>query len=100
VLSIDAPANRLVVGPGGALEAREALVENLRFPSGAPEGSFRANVRVRHRGVETPATVVPDGEGSARVLFDAPVRAVAPGQSCVFYNGEVVVGGGTIRKKL
>jgi tRNA-specific 2-thiouridylase len=52
---------------------------------------------VRHRAAEVLATVVPRRDGTARVLFDRPVRAVAPGQSCVFYEGEVVLGGGVIR---
>jgi tRNA-specific 2-thiouridylase len=98
VLSIDPLANRVVIGPGKALETSAARVEDLRFPSGAPEGSFRAGVRVRHRSAEAPATITPDGRGGASVRFDAPVRGVAPGQSCVFYDGEVVIGGGRIGK--
>lgn len=100
VLSIDPLANRVVVGPGASLETREALLEDLRFSSGPRQGPFRAGVRVRHRAPEVPATVVPDGEARARVLFDTPVRAITPGQSCVFYEGDVVVGGGTITRKL
>ncbi|MDQ2980483.1 MAG: tRNA 2-thiouridine(34) synthase MnmA, partial [Acidobacteriota bacterium] len=53
--------------------------------------------RVRHRGAETGATVTPAEDGSARVLFDEPVRAIAPGQSCVFYDGDVVIGGGVLK---
>ncbi|MDQ6894480.1 MAG: tRNA 2-thiouridine(34) synthase MnmA [Acidobacteriota bacterium] len=98
VLSIDAAANRVVVGPASELGAPEARAENVRFLSAAPDAPFRAGVRVRHRSPEVPATVVPAADGSARILFDAPVRAVAPGQSCVFYDGEVVIGGGVLRK--
>ncbi|MEP7132229.1 MAG: aminomethyltransferase beta-barrel domain-containing protein, partial [Acidobacteriota bacterium] len=97
VLAVDADANRVVVGAEGELLVGEARVEEMRFPSGAPDGPFHARVRVRHRGVETPATVVPAAGGSGRVVFEEPVRAVAPGQSCVFYDGDVVVGGGVIR---
>jgi tRNA-specific 2-thiouridylase len=100
VLSVDPLSNRVVIGPGAALETGEALVGDLRFPSEAPQAPFRASVRVRHRGAEVPATIHPDEQGRARVLFDAPVRAVTPGQSCVFYAGDVVLGGGTIMKKL
>jgi tRNA-specific 2-thiouridylase len=73
-------------------------VEALRFPSGRPGKAFRAAARVRHRAPEVPAQVIPEQEG-ARVLFDRPVRAVAPGQSCVFYDGDVVIGGGVLKKK-
>lgn len=97
VLSVDAAENRVVVGPAAELLASEAQVERLRFPSGEePAGPFRAGARVRHRASEAPATVHPRPGGGARVVFDEPVRAVAPGQSCVFYDGDVVLGGGVI----
>ncbi len=98
VLSIDPAANRVVVGPARELDTREAEVADLRFLSESRGPSFRAGARVRHRASEVPATVTPRGDGSARVLFDAPVRAVAPGQSCVFYDGDVVLGGGILKK--
>jgi tRNA-specific 2-thiouridylase len=97
VLSVDAAANRVVVGAASELDSLEAEVHGLSFPSGAREEPFRAQVRVRHRSPEVPAAIIPDG-GSARVLFDRPVRAVAPGQSCVFYDGDVVIGGGVLKK--
>jgi tRNA-specific 2-thiouridylase len=99
VLSLDAASNRVVVGGASELDAAQAEVERLRFPSGQePSRPFRAAARVRHRAVEALATVHPRGGGTARVVFDAPVRAVAPGQSCVFYDGDVVLGGGVIVK--
>jgi tRNA-specific 2-thiouridylase len=52
---------------------------------------------VRHRAEEVAATVHPGEAANARIVFDAPVRAVTPGQSCVFYDGDVVLGGGVIR---
>jgi tRNA-uridine 2-sulfurtransferase len=99
VLSIDPQANRVVVGGAEELETQEAEVGSLRFPSGPPVGEFRADVRVRHRAPEVPATILPRSDGTARLLFDAPVRAVAPGQSCVFYDGDVVLGGGVLRAR-
>ncbi len=98
VLSVDAAANRVVVGPGRELDSHGAALEGVRFLAGTPEGPLRVSARVRHRAAEVPATVTASGDGSARVSFDAPVRAVTPGQSCVFYDGDVVVGGGVIRR--
>jgi tRNA-specific 2-thiouridylase len=98
VLSIDPAGNRVTVGAARELDAREAEVADLRFLSGSRDAPFRAQVRVRHRGKEAAATVFPREDGSARVCFDAPVRAVAPGQSCVFYDGDVVIGGGVLKK--
>jgi len=99
VLSVDAQANRVVVGPGALLESTEADIRGLRFPSGEePEEPFRASARVRHRAQEVPCTVHPKGDGRARVVFDEPVRAVTAGQSCVFYDGDEVLGGGVLTR--
>jgi len=100
VIAIDSAANRVVVGRAEELEASETEVSSLRFPAGEPPGApFRAEVRVRHRAPEVPATIYPSGDGRARVVFDRTVRAIAPGQSCVFYRGDIVVGGGVIAKR-
>ena len=99
VISIDPDANRVVVGGAVELETSETEVASLVFSSGEnPDSAFRAEVRVRHRAPEVPATVHPRPDGTALVVFDRPVRAVAPGQSCVFYRGDVVLGGGVITR--
>jgi tRNA-specific 2-thiouridylase len=56
----------------------------------------RVRARLRYRATEMGATVFPAIDGRARVVFDAPQRAVTPGQAIVFYWDDVVVGGGTI----
>jgi tRNA-uridine 2-sulfurtransferase len=96
VLSVDAPSNRVVVGPERELGARSARLSGVRLGARVGGGSFRAAVRVRHRAAEVPATVFAQEGARARVVFDDPVRAVTPGQSCVFYDGDVVLGGGVI----
>ncbi len=98
VLSVDAAQNRVVVGPAPGLDASEAALGSVRYLAQPPEGPLRAHARVRHHAPEVPATIHPTGADTARVVFDAPVRAVTPGQSCVFYDGDVVLGGGVIRK--
>lgn len=55
----------------------------------------RCCVRTRYHGAETPATLTPDND-IVRVRLDAPQRAVSPGQAAVFYDGDIVLGGGTI----
>jgi tRNA-specific 2-thiouridylase len=98
VVSIDAGSNRVVVGTAEELACTEAEVTDLRFPSGEPAGTFRAGVRIRHRAPEAAAQVEPRPDGSARIRFDEPQRAVTPGQSAVFYDGEILLGGGVLRR--
>jgi tRNA-specific 2-thiouridylase len=100
VLSLDPGANRVIVGPAHELDTLEAEVHDVRFPGGAALAPFRAQVRVRHRAAEVPATITPRQDGTARVVFDLPVRAVAPGQSCVFYDGDLVIGGGVLTREV
>lgn len=59
-------------------------------------GPFRCAARIRYNHREVPCTVTPDSDGTARVTFDEPVRAVTKGQAVVFYEGDAVVGGGVI----
>jgi tRNA-specific 2-thiouridylase len=53
-------------------------------------------VKVRYRNPAVPALLTPDGQGSVRVTFDEPQRAIARGQWAVFYDGDILVGGGVI----
>jgi tRNA-specific 2-thiouridylase len=61
----------------------------------APRNSFIASVKVRSHAPEASAEVTPNG-GRARVQFEEPQRALAPGQAAVFYQGDRVLGGGAI----
>jgi len=97
VTHIDAARNRIVVGDAEALGSRAARLPRVSWVAGeAPAAPIRADVRVRYRHAGAPATVEPLEGGGARVVFDAPVAAVAPGQSAVFYAGDRVLGGGAI----
>lgn len=59
-------------------------------------GSLRCSARIRYNNRETLCVVTPGPDATARADFDEPVRAVAKGQSVVFYQGDAVVGGGVI----
>ena len=97
VLDIDPTANRVVVGPGELLARHGLRAERVGWVAGdPPAGPVEASVRVRYRGAEVPAVVEATPGGGARVEFRTPERAIAPGQSVVFYAGDEVLGGGTI----
>ncbi len=98
VTRIDAAANRVVVGDAEAVRFREAQLAGVSWIAGAaPARPVHARVHVRHRHPGTPARVEPGSDGRARVRFQEPVTAVAPGQAAVFYAGDELLGGGWIQ---
>jgi tRNA-uridine 2-sulfurtransferase len=103
VLSIDPEKKRVVVGEDEVLRKRICEVESVNWISCVgPSDPIRAHVKIRHKHEPAPATVEPLGDSTtgitaARITFDAPQRAVTPGQGAVFYSGEVVLGGGWLR---
>jgi len=97
VVSLEPQRNRVVVGERRHVLRRAIVVGELNwiaFPH--PPGPFRAHVRIRHRHRPAAALVSPLPDGRARVEFDEPQEAPAPGQAAVFYDGERVLGGGFI----
>jgi len=98
VLRLESERQRVVVGDVSELDCGGARVEGVNWIAGSvPGGPLRARVQVRHRHRAVPASVHPEGESGARIVFDTPVRAVAPGQAAVFYDedrDEEVIGGG------
>jgi tRNA-specific 2-thiouridylase len=96
VTALDAERNRVVVGRERELEAPIAVVSQVHWIAGTPPApGARAQVKIRHQHASTPARIDVRGD-AALVHFDAPVRALAPGQAAVFYAGDVVLGGGWI----
>jgi tRNA-specific 2-thiouridylase len=101
VTALDADRNRVLVGEVDDLNARGARVERVSWVAGvAPPSGTPASVRVRYRHAGARAALEPAPDGSVLVHFDAPVRAVSPGQAAVFYDGDVVLGGGWIAAAL
>lgn len=92
------PADRkITLCTNDELFKREFSVTDLSFIAGDPPSSlFRASVKIRYRHREAPASVTMLGDSHAKVVFDAPERAITPGQAAVFYDGDHVIGGGRI----
>ncbi len=99
VVRIDATHNRVVVGESDELASTEFIAAGVNWIAFyEPPASVRAGVRVRYRHTPAQATITPLAEARARVTFDEPQRAIAPGQATVFYRGDEVLGGGWIVK--
>jgi len=97
VIELDAARNRVMVGDDSALERERFEVERcnwIAFDPPPEEMEVSAKIRYNHPG--TPATVRSLPGGGASVTLHQPQRAITPGQACVFYEGDVVVGGGWI----
>ena len=97
VARIDAETNRIELALWEELFKTEFLARDFNWLIDTPAAPLRASVRVRHTKWEEPAcTATPQSDGSVRIECDEPVRAPAPGQSAVLYDGERVLGGGFI----
>lgn len=93
----DMQKNTVTVGPNEALFARALRAKDWNWiPFPVLTEPLRVTARARYNQKEQPATVYPGEDGSATVVFDQPQRAMTPGQAVVLYDGDTVVGGGTI----
>lgn len=98
VCKINPQSGNVVLGSNDDLFSQETTAVDFNWISGnAPEDEFRCKVKARYRQVEQWATVLPIGKDTVRILFDTPQRAVTPGQAAVLYDGDAVLGGGTIK---
>ena len=97
VLATDPARNAVVLGADSALYTSELTAERVNWLSiPAPDGPLSVTARTRYSQREAAAHVEPLPGGRARVVFRDPQRAVTPGQAVVFYDGDLVLGGGTI----
>ena len=104
VLAKEVATNRLTVGQGSEhprLMARGLDTEQASWIAGsAPASEFEGEVQIRHLGNPERARVQVNDDGTLRVHFHSPVRAVAPGQAAALYQGDVCLGGATISRAL
>ncbi len=97
VVEIDPSRNALIVGPKAAVFRRRLWAEDVHFVAGSPPaGKADITAKIRYKAEEATATLVPLPEQRAEVIFDQPQPAITPGQGVVFYQGDIVLGGGII----
>lgn len=97
VTRIDRTENSVHVGSREDASRREIEVDDLNWLVPSYEVTFRADVKVRSMMQAAPASIIRTADDTVRVAFDKPQFAPSPGQAAVFYDGETVLGGGTIK---
>ena len=99
VVRVELETNRVVLGKQNELETKELTVSNPSLTAGGKlEAPLPATVKIRYRSPRAPASIEPAGPGTLRVYFEHPVSGVCPGQAAVFYDDDVVLGGGIIQR--
>jgi tRNA-specific 2-thiouridylase len=98
VIATEPATQRVVVGRGDALMRQSLTAREVNWLSiAAPQGPRPAQVKIRNKHAAAQATLIPSGDDSRiEVQFEQPQRAVTPGQAAVFYDGDLVLGGGWI----
>jgi tRNA-uridine 2-sulfurtransferase len=99
VIELDPENNRVVVGDDSALDRDEFTALNCNWiPFDQLSGSIEVTAKIRYNHAGTPATLTPSGNGGVKVKLHSPQRAITPGQAAVFYQDDLVVGGGWIAR--
>ena len=97
VTEIDVSRNALIVGEEKDLLSREFEVHDVNWIINPdPRHRMRLGIKIRYNAKEEPGLILPKSRDMAKVIFDKPQRAITPGQSAVFYDDDVVIGGGII----
>ena len=101
VCAKDMQANTVTVGPNEALFSKALRAADWNWiPFETLTAPMAVTAKIRHSQLDLQATVYPEADGFARVEFDAPQRAITPGQAVVLYQGNLVIGSGTITEAL
>ena len=99
VLELDAATNRVIVGEDHELDRSEFTVDRCNWiPFEQPPNALEVTAKIRYNHPGTAATITLAEQGRARVRLHEPQRAITPGQACVFYQEDLVVGGGWITR--
>lgn len=100
VIAKNAEDHTVLLGDNEELFSSALLASRVNWITGTPEGKVRCTVKTRYSQKECDAVVAPLPDGGAHVALLTPQRAVTAGQAVVFYDGDEVLGGGTIEKAL
>ena len=96
VIRVESESRRVVIGPENALYRDRMWVSKVNYSLGnPPSGPVEVTVKIRYKAEEAPAELYPYDDG-ALVHFRQPQKAVTPGQAAVFYQGDMLMGGGVI----
>ncbi|MDK2836889.1 MAG: tRNA-uridine 2-sulfurtransferase [Thermosediminibacterales bacterium] len=100
VVDIDIKRNAVIIGNADEVYGRELLAYDINLVSiDKIETEIEVKAKIRYNAPEAEARVYPEGE-YLRIVFKHPQRAITPGQSVVFYDGDILLGGGIIVKKI
>ena len=101
VVELDYDKNQVVVGSDKDVFASELIADDFNFITiDSLEKPMTVSAKIRYGAKEGMARIIPLADGKVHVKFDEPQRAVTPGQSVVFYDGDMVIGGGIIIKAI
>jgi len=98
VVGLDVENNNVILGEDSEVFGRELIAYDLNFISiDNLEEPMRVKAKIRYSAKEADALIIPIEKDKVKVVFDTPQRAITPGQSVVFYENDIVVGGGIIQ---
>ncbi len=101
VIKIDNTNNTIILGEGKAVYAKALIADSLNFfASLPPKKTVAISAKIRYNHQDIKSRLIPLGRDTVKVEFSLPQRAVTPGQSVVFYKGDIVLGGGIIRESI
>lgn len=97
VTKINAEKNQIVLGKAGSQYAKQLVAGDINWISiERLTEPLKATAKTRYQAPPAPAVLLPMENGLVQVMFDEPQRSITPGQAVVFYDGDTVIGGGTI----
>ncbi len=101
VYDIEPKANRIFVGDEEDLFSRGLIADNINLIALEKiEKSINVVVKIRYKDIGAKAVLHPSNDNRIKIIFDEPKKSVTPGQSAVFYQEDIVIGGGVIRERI